>query len=74
MNNRIALVDVPARIVGSFLVVSAYFIILHVNVFTGTLMHAFADVISIPFFVRTKSWDVVLMLSFLLTISLTKLL
>jgi len=66
--------DVPARIVGSFLVVSAYFIILHVNVIAGTMVHAFADVISIPFFVRTKSWDVVMMLTFLLTISLTKLL
>ena len=31
------------------------------------------DVISIPFFIRTKAHDVVIMLTFLIIISLTKL-
>ncbi len=65
--------DVPARIVGSFMVVSAYFIVLHVNTLVGASMHFFADIISIPYFVRTKSWDVVVMLAFLLSISLSKI-
>ena len=61
------------RIIGSFLIVTAYFIVLHVSATVGALMHLFANVISIPFFIRTKAHDVVIMLSFLMVISLTKL-
>jgi hypothetical protein len=67
-------IDTVGRIVGSFLVVSAYFVILHVNVTIGVFMQFIADAISVPFFIRTKSWDVVIMLAFLLAISSTKLL
>ena len=62
------------RVIGSFLVVTAYFIILHVNVSLGVIMQFVGDAISVPFFIRTKSWDVVIMLAFLLIISSTKLL
>ncbi len=65
--------DILGRIIGSFLVVSAYFVVLHVSVTIGVVMHFIADLISVPFFVRTKSWDVVIMLGFLLVISFTKL-
>jgi len=61
------------RIIGSFLIVSAYFIVLHVSATLGAAMHLIANVISIPFFIRTKAHDVVIMLSFLIIISLTKL-
>ena len=61
------------RIIGSFLVVSAYFVILHINITMGVLMQFVADAISIPYFIRTKSWDVVVMLGFLLIISSSKL-
>ena len=61
------------RIIGSFLIVTAYFIVLHVSATVGALMHLIANVISIPFFIRTKAHDVVLMLSFLIVISLSKL-
>jgi hypothetical protein len=37
-------------------------------------MQFIGDFISVPFFIRTKSWDVVIMLTFLLIISSTKLL
>lgn len=67
-------IDTVGRIVGSFLVVFAYFVILHVNVTIGVFMQFVADAISVPFFIRTKSWDVVIMLAFLLAISSTKLL
>ena len=67
-------VDVPMRIVGSALVITAYFIVLHVSVGLGVALHFIADLISVPYFIRTKSWDVVIMLSFLLVISLSKLL
>ena len=65
--------DTIGRIIGSFLVVSAYFVVLHIDVKMGVVMHFIADAISIPFFVRTKSWDVVIMLGFLLAISSSKL-
>lgn len=67
-------IDVPMRIVGSALVITAYFVVLHVSVTVGVMLHFIADLISVPYFIRTKSWDVVIMLSFLLIISLSKLL
>ncbi len=65
--------DVLGRVAGSVLVVSAYFIILHVSAGLGAAIQLVGDTISVPYFIRTKSWDVVIMLGFLLTISLSKL-
>jgi hypothetical protein len=62
------------RILGSVGVIVAYFTILHINVLVGVIITFIADLISIPYFVRTKAWDVVIMLSFLLSISISKLL
>ena len=62
------------RIVGSITVIAAYFVVLHVNVLAGVIMNVIADTISIPYFVKTKSWDIVVMLGFLLAISFSKLL
>lgn len=61
------------RITGSLGVILAYFTILHIDTNIGATMHLLADGISVPYFIRTKSWDVVLMIGFLTTISLTKL-
>ena len=61
------------RIIGSFLIVTAYFIVLHVSATIGALMHLIANVISLPFIIRTKAYDVVIMLSFLMVISFAKL-
>ena len=66
-------IDTIGRIIGSFLVILAYFVVLHINVTVGVIMHFIADAISIPFFIRTKSWDVVIMLAFLLCISISKM-
>jgi len=62
------------RIVGSIMVIAAYFVVLHVNLTVGVVMNVIADTISIPYFVKTKSWDIVIMLGFLLAISFSKLL
>ena len=67
-------IDTKGRILGSFLIVTAYFIVLHISATLGALMHLIANIISVPFFIRTKAWDVVIMLSFLMVISLTKVL
>ena len=61
------------RIMGSIGVIAAYFTILHINVLAGVIINFIADLISIPYFAKTKACDVVLMLSFLLAISLSKL-
>jgi len=62
------------RVVGSITVIAAYFVVLHVNLTVGVVMNVIADTISIPYFVKTKSWDIVVMLGFLLAISFSKLL
>jgi len=62
------------RVIGSIMVIAAYFVVLHVNLTVGVIMNVIADTISIPFFVKTKSWDIVIMLGFLLAISFSKLL
>ena len=67
-------VDVPMRITGSILVITAYFVVLHINITLGVMLHFVADMISVPYFIRIKSWDVVIMLMFLLAISFSKLL
>ena len=66
-------IDTYARVFGSFLIVTAYYVVLHVNAVIGAGMHLLADVISFPFFIRTRAYDVVIMLSFLSVISFTKL-
>ena len=56
------------------MVIAAYFVVLHVNLTAGVIMNVIADTISIPYFVKTRSWDIVAMLAFLLAISFSKLL
>ena len=65
--------DTTGRILGSFLIVTAYFVVLQVSATIWALMHLISNVISLPFFIRTKAHDVVIMLTFLIIISLTKL-
>ena len=65
--------DVIARVIGSCLVIISYFVILHISTTLGAIMMFIVDAISVPYFIRTRSWDVVLMLSFLLCISFSKL-
>ena len=61
------------RVVGSVFVILAYFVILHIDKSLGVLMNMVGDSISLPYFIRTKSWDVVIMMAFLLTISVSAL-
>ena len=62
------------RIIGSGLVISAYFITLHLDVITGVIVHLFATSISVPYFIRSKALDVVVMIAFLMTIGAGRLL
>jgi len=67
-------VDERLRIAGSVGVIVAYFVILHVNTIVGVVINLAADIISVPYFIRTRSWDIVIMVAFLATISFSKLL
>ena len=64
---------VRMRVIGSAMVVISYFVVLYVSAPIGALGHFIADAISVPYFLKTKAYDVVIMLSFLLIISLSKL-
>ena len=61
------------RVIGSGLVIAAYFITLHLDVVTGVIIHLTAMSISIPYFIKSKAWDVVIMTSFLMTIGTGRL-
>ena len=61
------------RVIGSGLVIAAYFITLHLEVVTGVIIHLTAMSISIPYFIKSKAWDVVIMMSFLVTIGTGRL-
>ena len=61
------------RIVGSGLVISAYFITLRLDVVTGVIVHLVAMSISVPYFIKSKAWDVVIMMAFLITIGAGRL-
>ena len=61
------------RMVGSGLVIAAYFITLHLDIVTGVIVHLTAMSISVPYFIKSKAWDVVIMMSFLMTIGTGRL-
>ena len=45
----------------------------HFDLLTGVGIHFVSDVISVPYFIRTKSWDVVIMIMILTSASISKL-
>ena len=65
--------DSLSRVIGSVLIVISYFIVLHVSTTIGAAMYLVSNFLSIPYFIRTKGWDVVVMLSFLIVIGAGKL-
>jgi hypothetical protein len=67
-------VDETARVIGSGAVILGYFIVLHVSTTIGVVFHIIGDGLAVPYFVRTKSWDVVIMIAFLEVISFSKVL
>ena len=61
------------RVIGSGMVIAAYFITLHLDVVIGVIIHLSAMSISVPYFIKSKAWDVVIMMSFLMTIGAGRL-
>ena len=54
------------------MIIAAYFVVLHISVFYGAIMHFVADMICMPFYIKHKQYDVVIMLGFLMSIELSK--
>ncbi len=65
--------DVPLRVLGSALVVFAYFYIVYIDVTAGVALSLTGNCLALPFFIRTKAWDVVGMISVLSIVSISKL-
>ena len=61
------------RVIGSGLIIAAYFITLNLDVVVGVAVHLTAMVISVPYFIKSKAWDVVIMMTFLMTIGTGRL-
>ena len=61
------------RVIGSCLVIASYFITLHLDMITGVIVHLVALLLSIPYFIKIKAWDVVIMMMFLMSIGTGRL-
>ena len=66
-------IDVPLRIIGSALVVFAYYVIVYIDVTVGVSLSLTGDCLALPFFIRTRAWDVVVMIGVLSAVSISKL-
>ena len=60
-------------VAGSGLIITAYLITLNLDVVTGVAVHLTAMIISVPYFIKSKAWDVVIMMTFLITIGAGRL-
>ncbi len=61
------------RIFGSILVVVGFFSILHWHMRTGVALSLVGDLMSVPFFLKTRCYDVIALVFLLTTASVTKL-
>jgi hypothetical protein len=66
-------IDVPLRVIGSVLVVFAYYVIVYIDVTVGVSLSLTGDCLALPFFIRTRAWDVVFMIGILSCVSISKL-
>ena len=66
-------VDVPMRILGSILVVLSYVMLVHIDTVLGVRLQLIGDSLAVPYFIRIKAWDVVLMIGVLSFVSISKL-
>ena len=64
---------VTMRVMGSIGVIIAYFVVLHVSSVMGAWIHLVADLISLPWFIQNRSYDIIVMMLFLLSISMSKI-
>lgn len=61
------------RILGNLLLLLGYFVLLWVNFKTGLLIKFFGGLLTTPFAIKYKMWDVVIICVFYSVIEMTKL-
>ena len=61
------------RVAGSLLVVLSYVMLVHIDTIIGVRLQLLGDGLAIPYFIRTKAWDVVAMIGVLSFVSVSKL-
>ncbi len=61
-----------ARVISSILVITAYYITMYHDTATGARIYMVANSLAIPYMVKAKCWDVVILLSFLIIVGLPK--
>ena len=61
------------RVMASCLAVASYFITLHIDIVTGAIANSIALTILAPHFIKSKAWDVVIMMMFLMSIGTGRL-
>ena len=65
--------DVILRVLGSVLVVVSYIALVHIDTVLGVRLQLLGDGLAVPFFIRVKAWDVVVMIGVLSFVSISKL-
>lgn len=60
------------RYVGTILVIVGYYVLLYVNVFWGIVLRMIANIILLPWAIKNKLWDFVILLCFFLVIEFHK--
>jgi len=64
--------EVKARILSSALIIIAYYVTMYHNSVLGARLYTVANLLAMPYMIKTKCWDVVILLSFLTLIGLPK--
>ena len=64
---------VLARMIGTYGIILGYFITLHISTYIGAMFNIVFELMALPFYIKNKMYDVVIMFVFLLTIGFSKL-
>ena len=60
---------VAARMIGTYGLILGYY----VSTLFGAMLNVTFEILALPFYLKNKMWDVVIMFGFLLTIGFTKI-
>ena len=66
-------IDVIFRILGSVMVIVGYIVALHLNITAGAIIMSVGDLLAVPFFIRDRAYDVVIMVAFMTTVTISKM-
>ena len=61
------------RILGSVLLICGYFVLLYVDVRLGCTIRLIGNLVMIPFAIKIKTWDIVILESFFSVIDISKI-